>query len=175
MNTIGKACRSDSHFYRTGGTGQGCVWLSKPRRVLPGRPKRSRWTWWQIQLPALESVVVDVADRELGLHPGRAEGLDLEIGHGAGGDKGTNYTTYRASSRGICINIRISGIVDCRNWLKFRGNLRRRPASRPPLRKSEDFRKKPQLTFRLRPRRPSGEARTWRRRRGGPSRPEVRS
>ncbi len=27
------------------------VWLSLPRSVLPGTPKRSRWTWWQMPLP----------------------------------------------------------------------------------------------------------------------------
>jgi len=29
------------------------VWLSLPRSVLPGNPKRSRCTWWQMPRPAL--------------------------------------------------------------------------------------------------------------------------
>ena len=33
----------------------------------------------------LQRVVVNVAYRKLGLHPGHAHGLELEIGHGAGG------------------------------------------------------------------------------------------
>jgi len=31
------------------------VWLSDPSSVFPGFPKRSRWTWWQMPLPARES------------------------------------------------------------------------------------------------------------------------
>jgi len=30
------------------------VWLSDPSRVFPGRPNRSRWTWWEMPLPGLE-------------------------------------------------------------------------------------------------------------------------
>ena len=30
------------------------VWLSAPRRVFPGFPNRSRWTWWQMPFPARE-------------------------------------------------------------------------------------------------------------------------
>ena len=30
------------------------VWLSEPISVLPGTPKRSRWTWWQMPLPGRE-------------------------------------------------------------------------------------------------------------------------
>ncbi len=30
------------------------VWESEPRSVVPGFPKRSRWSWWQMPLPALE-------------------------------------------------------------------------------------------------------------------------
>ena len=30
------------------------VWESEPRRVVPGFPKRSRWSWWQMPLPHLE-------------------------------------------------------------------------------------------------------------------------
>ena len=30
------------------------VWESDPISVLPGTPKRSRWTWWQMPLPGGE-------------------------------------------------------------------------------------------------------------------------
>ena len=30
------------------------VWLSEPISVLPGTPKRSRCTWWQMPLPGRE-------------------------------------------------------------------------------------------------------------------------
>ena len=30
------------------------VWLSEPIRVLPGAPKRSKCTWWQMPLPGRE-------------------------------------------------------------------------------------------------------------------------
>ena len=30
------------------------VWESEPMSVLPGIPKRSRWSWWQMPLPARE-------------------------------------------------------------------------------------------------------------------------
>ena len=33
---------------------QSGVWLSVPRRVSPGAPKVSRWTWWQMPLPGFE-------------------------------------------------------------------------------------------------------------------------
>ncbi len=33
------------------------VWLSAPSSVLPGCPKRSRCTWWQIPLPAREKTI----------------------------------------------------------------------------------------------------------------------
>ncbi|MPN47913.1 hypothetical protein SDC9_195517 [bioreactor metagenome] len=32
------------------------VWLSLPSKVLPGLPKRSRWTWWQIPFPGREKM-----------------------------------------------------------------------------------------------------------------------
>ena len=31
------------------------VWLSEPMSVLPGLPKRSSCTWWQIPLPGREN------------------------------------------------------------------------------------------------------------------------
>ena len=30
------------------------VWESLPSRVLPGRAKRSTWSWWQMPLPGGE-------------------------------------------------------------------------------------------------------------------------
>ena len=31
------------------------VWLSEPMSVLPGLPKRSSCTWWQMPLPGREN------------------------------------------------------------------------------------------------------------------------
>ena len=33
------------------------VWLSLPSRVIPGTPKRSRCTWWQMPLPGFEQKI----------------------------------------------------------------------------------------------------------------------
>ena len=30
---------------------------SEPMRVLPGFPKRSRWSWWQMPLPGREKTM----------------------------------------------------------------------------------------------------------------------
>lgn len=77
------------------------VWLSEPTRVAPGLAKFSRWSWWQMPVPGpeytppnlaatvrqeavvvrvaevhLERVVVHVAQGNIGLDPGDAQGFE---------------------------------------------------------------------------------------------------